>query len=102
MHKFRREGKETPFVRKKVFQELQEFSEYDSMKKFWMTNTIFEKFLRKLDSQMYSNILNILLFADQFKAHVVLKLHYVLMEIFPANCINNVQPCDLGILQSKL
>lgn len=54
MHKFRREGKETPLVRKKVFQELQEFSEYDPVKIFLMTNTIFEKFLRKLDS----NILN--------------------------------------------
>lgn len=44
--------------------------EYDSNQKSWMTRTIFENFLRKLDRQMRLQKRKIILFVDQCTAHL--------------------------------
>ncbi|GBL88989.1 Tigger transposable element-derived protein 6 [Araneus ventricosus] len=75
-------------------------TDYTSNKKAWMTQLVSEDFLRKQDKKMRLQKRRIILFIDNCNPHLDLKLKNVRVEFFPANCTNQLQPLDLGIIRS--
>ena len=75
-------------------------TKYEANKNAWITEPLFEDFLRKLNKEMKLQNRKIILFIDQCSAHPDLQLSNVRVVFFPANCTSKLQPCDLGIIRS--
>ena len=75
-------------------------TDYTSNKKAWMTQLLFEDFLRKLEEKMRLQKRKIILFIDNCNSHSDLKLKNVQAEFFLANFTSQLQPLDLEIIQS--
>lgn len=85
----------------RCFKNVRSFpTKYEANKKAWMTQALFEDFLRKLNKQMKLQNRKIMLFIDQCTAHPDLQLSNVRVVFLPANCTSKLQPCDLGIIRS--
>lgn len=75
-------------------------TKYEANKKAWITQALFEDFLRQLNKKMKLQNRKIILFIDQCTVHPDLQLSNVRVIFFPANCTSKLQPCDLGIIRS--
>lgn len=85
----------------RCFKNVRSFpTKYEANKKAWITQALFEDFLRKLNKRMKLQNRKIILFIDRCSAHPDLQLSNVRVEFFPANCTSKLQPCDLGIIRS--
>ena len=73
--------------------------EYFNNKKAWMTSTIFESWLHRLDEKMIKDKRNILLTLGNCTAHPAnISLKNVKLVFFQPTCTSKVQPCDQGII----
>ena len=73
---------------------------YLSNKKAWMTSSIFESWIKKLDNKMFAEGRKIILFVDNCSAHPPIdRLRAILMEFFPKNTTSRLQPIDQGIVE---
>lgn len=74
---------------------------YDSSANAWMTGTIWERWLRRLDSKMVQQGRHVLLLIDNCSAHVdVAGLKNVKVQFLPANTTSILQPCDQGVIRT--
>lgn len=69
-------------------------------KKAWMTGTIMEDFLIRLNKKMVIQKRNILLFLDNASSHPNLKLSNVQLVFLPPNTTSETQPLDQGIINA--
>ena len=65
-----------------------------------MTSCIFVNWATDLNDQTKNNKRNIILFVDNASCHHSLQLSNVRIEFFPPNLTSEIQPLDLGIIQS--
>ena len=65
-------------------------TDYTSNKKAWITQLLFEDFLRKLDLKMRLQKQKIILFIGNCTCHSDLKLKNVRVEFFRANCTSQL------------
>ncbi len=73
---------------------------YESNQKAWMTNAIFEPWLKKLNNKMALQHRKILLLMDNCSSHSAPKLSNVKIVFFPPNTTSKLQPMDAGIIQT--
>ena len=72
---------------------------YESNKKAWMTATIFEVWVKKLDSRMRKSTRTVALVLDNCTALPnVIGLTNVKLIILPPNTTAKTQPMDAGVL----
>lgn len=75
--------------------------EYKNNKKAWMTSSIFQQWLIKIDKEMTSQQRKVLLFIDNCTAHKDLPiLRSITVKFLPANTTSKLQPLDQGIIQN--
>jgi DDE superfamily endonuclease len=71
--------------------------------KSWMQVSIWNEYLKKLDSQMRAQDRNILLLVDNAPTHALYENTYltnITIENLPLNTTAHLQPCDQGIINS--
>lgn len=71
--------------------------------KSWMQVSIWNEYLKKLDSQMRRQDRNILLLVDNAPTHALYettRLTNITIEHLPPNTTSHLQPCDQGIINS--
>jgi hypothetical protein len=74
---------------------------YYSQTNAWMDSTIFEKIMNEFNKQIKKNNKKVLLFVDNFSAHLLsYELSNVRIIYFPANTTSVTQPLDQGIIHS--
>ena len=74
---------------------------YYSNSSAWMTTNIFNQKFKYLDSQMFREKRNFLLFVDNCSAHqVLLKFLNIKVEYLPANSTSVLQPLNQGVIWS--
>ncbi|GFR65304.1 tigger transposable element-derived protein [Elysia marginata] len=74
---------------------------YRSNKKAWMTSTLFEEWLKKLDRQMVTQKRKIAMVVDNCPAHPKVEgLKAIELIFLPPNTTSILQPCDQGIIKS--
>lgn len=74
---------------------------YEYNTKAWMTSEIFQKWLRKWDSELKTENRKILLLVDNCPAHPpVLNLTCIKLVFFPPNVTSVLQPMDQGVIKS--
>ena len=67
----------------------------------WMTQTIFEKWLKIIDKHFRKQKRHILLFVDNFSGHDSPNyLTNVIIRYFPSNTTSRLQPLDQGVIRS--
>ena len=71
---------------------------YHANKKAWITATIFQTWVERLNSRMKHKGRSILLFIDNCSAHPELYLSHVKVVFLPPNTTSRLQPCDAGII----
>ena len=72
-------------------------------KKSWMQVSIWNDYLKKLDSHMRVQNRNILLLVDNAPTHALYEntnLTNIVIEHLPSNTTSHLQPCDQGIINS--
>ena len=72
-------------------------------KKSWMQVSIWNDYLKKLDSRMRVQNRNILLLVDNAPTHALYEntnLTNIVIEYLPPNTTSHLQPCDQGIINS--
>lgn len=75
--------------------------EYKHNKKAWMTTSLFQEWLIKIDKEMSSMQRKILLFVDNCSAHKNLPvLCSITIKFLPANTTSKLQPLDQGIIHN--
>lgn len=75
--------------------------EYTSNSKAWMTSSIFEEHIRRIDRQMKAANRKILLVIDNCPSHPKLDfLRHVTLMFLPPNSTSKTQPMDRGIIWS--
>ncbi|CAG9566413.1 unnamed protein product [Danaus chrysippus] len=75
--------------------------DYEANKKAWMTSEIFEKVLRKWDSELRRHNKKIILFIDNCPAHPhIQKLTNIKLAFLPPNTTSVIQPIDQGIIKT--
>ena len=73
---------------------------YEANSKAWMTSTLFEKWLRKIDFQMKQNDRKIALILDNCTAHPnVSGLTNIKLVFLPPNTTAKTQPMDAGVIR---
>ena len=73
---------------------------YQSNSKAWMTSSIFETWVRKLDIKMKNNNRKIALVVDNCTAHAVMRgLTNVRLVFLPPNTTAKTQPMDAGVIR---
>ena len=73
--------------------------DYGSNKKAWMTGSVFEKGIRKLDRKYLLQGRSIVMTIDNCLALPQIKdLRAIRLEFLPPNTTNHTQPCDQGII----
>lgn len=76
-------------------------ADYESNPKSWMTASLWNKWLKKLDKTMSVENRKIILFIDNCTAHAIVpNLKAITIEFLPADISLQLQPFDLGIVQS--
>lgn len=76
---------------------------YYANQKAWMTSAIWLDWLTKLDKMFGRQNRKIILFVDNCPSHpkeIVSKLRFVRVEYFPPNATSELQPMDMGIINS--
>ena len=74
---------------------------YRSNTKAWMTTTIFNEYLKKLNSHFIQTNRKVLFFADNHITHVKAKKYSnIKLEFFPANTTSVLQPLDQGVIST--
>jgi hypothetical protein len=71
--------------------------------KSWMQVSIWNDYLKKLDSHMRAQNRNILLLIDNAPTHILYEntnLTNIVIEHLPPNTTSHLQPCDQGIINS--
>lgn len=75
--------------------------DYEANKKAWMTSEIFEKVLRKWDSELRGNNKKIILFIDNCPAHPQIQnLTNIKLAFLPPNTTSVIQPIDQGVIKT--
>lgn len=74
--------------------------EYDSNNSSWMTVTIFERYLKRLDSKMRKEKRKILIFVDNCRAHSKVNLQNIKIQFLPPNATSVLQPMDQGVIKA--
>ncbi|CAG5006804.1 unnamed protein product [Parnassius apollo] len=75
--------------------------DYEANKKAWMTSEIFEKVLRKWDSQLRGNKKKIILFIDNCPTRPQIQnLTNIKLAFLPPNTTSIIQPIDQGIIKT--
>lgn len=72
-------------------------------KKSWMQVSIWNDYLKKLDSHMRAQNRNIILLVDNAPTHALYEnttLTNIVIEHLPPNTTSHLQPCDQGIINS--
>ena len=80
----------------------QNYVEYYSNTKAWMTSVIFEQFVDKLERKMRRSKRKIILLVDNAPSLSVqgLDLCYVCVEFLPPNTTSEIQPMNAGIIRN--
>ncbi len=73
---------------------------YHANTKAWMTTSLFETWLKKLNNQMRTQDRKILLFMDNCGAHPHIELSNIELAFLPPNTTSKLQPMDAGIIQT--
>ena len=74
---------------------------YAFNKKAWMTSSIFEDWLRKLDRRFKTQRRQVLMVVDNCPAHPKLNnLEAITLVFLPPNATSRLQPCDMGIIKN--
>ena len=74
---------------------------YQSNKRAWMTGSVFEGWVRKLDKEMKRQHRNIILIVDNCTAHPHIQgLQNVKLAFLPPNTTARTQPMDAGVIKS--
>jgi transcription initiation factor IIE alpha subunit len=75
--------------------------QYMHSKNAWITKTIWEKYVKYIDSQCTKESI---LLIDNCSAHLLdydnLELKYLTVYFFPPNTTGSLQPCDAGIIKT--
>lgn len=75
--------------------------EYTFNKKAWMTSSIFESWIRKLDRRFHVQARQVVMFVDNCPAHPEIdNLRAIKLVFLPPNTTSVLQPCDQGIIQA--
>ena len=77
--------------------------DYTANKKAWMTSTIFENWLRKLDRKFLLQGRSVAMVVDNCPAHPHIHidgLRSIKLVFLPPNTTSHLQPCDQGIINS--
>ncbi|GFN91634.1 tigger transposable element-derived protein 6 [Plakobranchus ocellatus] len=75
--------------------------EYTSNNEAWMTSSIFETWIRKLDRKYLLQGRSIVMVLDNCPAHPKIKdLKAIRLEFLPPNTTSHTQPCDQGIINA--
>ena len=69
-------------------------------RKSWMTATLFEEWLLKLNNKMKAQKRKILLFVDNCAAHPKMEMSNVKLNSFHPNTTSTLQPLDAGIIST--
>lgn len=73
---------------------------YEANKRAWMTSELWDRFLRKWDSELKRKGEKILLLVDNCQSHTKLnELHCIKLVFLPPNCTSVLQPMDQGIIK---
>ena len=74
---------------------------YESQRKAWMDNILFEKWVRQVDRRTRVANRHIMLLLDNCTSHVIFNgLTNTKLIFFPPNCTSKLQPADQGIIQN--
>lgn len=73
---------------------------YEANKKAWMTGTLFEGWLRKLDGDMGMEGRQVAMIIDNCPAHPVIELENIELVFLPPNTTSVTQPMDGGIIRN--
>ena len=75
---------------------------YRHNKKAWMTSTLFEEWVRKLDRRLLLEGRSVALVLDNCSAHphVISDLRAITLFFLPPNTTSRLQPCDQGIIKN--
>lgn len=75
--------------------------DYDANKKAWMTVTIWEKTIRRLDRQFAKKKRKVVIIADNCTAHTnIPQLASIELVFLPPNVTSVLQPLDQGVIQN--
>lgn len=76
--------------------------DYRNNKKAWMTSSIFEEWLQKLDKRFHRENRKVLLFIDNCPAHpkITKDLKSIKLAFFPPNMTSKLQPMDQGVIKN--
>ena len=76
-------------------------TEYDANHNAWMTSVLFERWLRKWDSNLTLSGRKIALVIDNCSAHPhVSDLESIELVFLPPNTTSAIQPCDQGVIKT--
>jgi DDE superfamily endonuclease len=76
---------------------------YEANKKAWMTGSLFETYMKKLDRKFSLQGRKVIIFADNCSAHppsLQETLGHIQLEFLPKNTTSVVQPMDQGVIHS--
>lgn len=76
---------------------------YENNKRAWMTSSIFESWIEKIDIKFHREIRKVLLFIDNCPAHpkvLVRNLQAVKLVYLPPNTTSKLQPMDQGVIKN--
>lgn len=75
--------------------------EYDSNSKAWITQSLFERYIRKLDRKFARQNRKVIFFVDNCGAHgSVPNLEAIRLEFLPPNTTSVLQPMDQGMIRN--
>lgn len=75
--------------------------DYEANARAWMTQELFEKWLRRTDKELQKQNRKVLLVLDNCTAHGVVKdLQAITLEFLPGNTTSILQPLDQGIIKN--
>lgn len=75
--------------------------EYDSNSKAWITQSLFERYIRKLDRKFARQNRKVIFFVDNCGAHgSVPNLEAIRLEFLPPNTTSVLQPMDQGVIRN--
>lgn len=73
---------------------------YFSNDSAWLTQTIFKKYLTKVNDELVKKNRKILLLLDNFSGHKINDFSNIKLLMFPPNTTAQLQPLDLGIINT--
>ncbi|XP_064479058.1 tigger transposable element-derived protein 4-like [Ornithodoros turicata] len=74
---------------------------YEANRKAWITQQLFEDYVRRLDRKFHAQKRAVLLFVDNCAAHGhILNLQAIKLEFLPPNTTSVIQPMDQGVIHN--